>query len=100
MPYQLHCCSQLALLTEELTTEDEDDEDDLDEGAIELGVDDLDEETAETDEGATEDAVPPEHTVPLTAGLSSAPPFLFSWKPKLTVWPGWIAPFQLRLEAV
>lgn len=83
MPYQLHCCTQLALVEEELTDDgvaDLDDED-TDEGAVD-GVEDLDDE--DTDEGA-EETPPPLQTVPFTVGRSSAPPFLFNWKPKLTV---------------
>lgn len=57
---------------------------DLDDEDTEDGVADLD----EADEGATEEVVPPAQTVPLTVGLSSAPPFLFNWKPKLVDWPG------------
>jgi len=66
VPYQLHCCTQLALVEEELTDD---------------GVADLDDE--DTDEG-TDDGVdepPPLHTVPFTVGRSSAPPFLSTWKP-------------------
>ena len=61
MPYQLHCCTQLALVEEELTDDEEIDE----------GVDDL-------DDGAEDDTGPPEHTAPFTVGRSNAPPFLFN----------------------
>jgi hypothetical protein len=82
VPYQLHCCTQAALVEEELT---DDGVADLDDEDTDDGVAERDEEATEADDGATEDVVPPEHTVPLTVGLSSAPPFLFNWKPKLTV---------------
>ena len=90
MPYQLHCCkhaiAELDDRIDELTTDEEDGLDDEDTG---------------TDEGADEEVGGvPEHTVPLTVGLSSAPPFLFNWKPKLADCPGGSVPFQLRLVAV
>lgn len=103
VPYQLHCCTQLALVEEELTDEGVDD---LDDGATDEGVDErddgaMDEGVDDRDDGATdEDAEPPEHTAPLTVGRSNAPPFLFNWKPKLADWPGGSVPFQLRLVAV
>lgn len=96
MPYQLHCCKQLALVEEELTDDGATDEgvDERDDGATDEGVDDR-------EDGATdEEAEPPEQTVPLTVGRSSAPPFLFNWKPKLADWPGGSVPFQPRLVAV
>jgi hypothetical protein len=88
LPYQLHCSRHaLRLLLEELTTEDDDlEDDDTDDGGVEDGTD--------------EDATLPEHTVPLMVGTSAAPPFLFSWKPKLAFAPGCRVPFQLRLLAV
>lgn len=52
-------------------------------------------------EGATleeVETVPPQ-IAPVTAGVSTAP-LVFTCIPKLTVWPGWIAPFQLRLVAL
>lgn len=73
VPYQLHCCTQLALLTEEELTDDgvaDLDDEDTDEGTDD-GVEDLDEGT---DEGVEEP--PPPQTAPLTVGRSSAPPFL------------------------
>lgn len=77
MPYQLHCCAQvIAELDEpidELTTDDDD------------GLDDADDGLEDADDGADEDAGVPTHTAPLIVGRSSAPPFLFNWKPKLTV---------------
>ena len=78
MPYQLHCCTQLALVEEELT---DDGVADLDDEDTDDGVADLDEE--DIDEGVEEP--PPLHTVPLTVGRSSAPPFLFTWKPTVAV---------------
>jgi hypothetical protein len=95
VPYQLHCCTQLALVDEELT---DDGVADLDDEDIDEGVADLDEE--DTDEGTEDAAEPPEQTEPFTVGRSSAPPFLFNWKPKLTVWPGGIVAFQPKLVAV
>jgi hypothetical protein len=94
VPYQLHCCkhaiAELDDRIDELTTDEDDGLDDEDTGTDE-GV----------DEGADEEVGGvPEHTVPLTVGLSSAPPFLFNWKPKLTVWPGGIVAFQPKLVAV
>jgi hypothetical protein len=70
VPYQLHCCAQLELLTEELTDD---------------GVEDLTDEA--TEDGAEEEVVPPQ-AEPLRVGRSAAPPFLFTWKPKLADWPG------------
>ena len=73
MPYQLHCCAQACKLLDEPIDDDEG----------------LDDETTGTEDGVEEDVGGvPEHTVPLIVGLSSAPPFLFNWKPKLIVWPG------------
>ncbi len=80
------------LLDEELGT---DDELGVDDGTEELGTDDED----GADDGADE-VVVPEQTTPLMVGCSSAPPFLFSWKPKLVDCPGWRVPFQFRLDAV
>lgn len=68
MPYQLHCCKQLALVDEELI---DDGVDDLDDGATDDGVE-------EREDGAADEAGPPEHTAPFTVGRSSAPPFLFN----------------------
>lgn len=80
VPYQLHCCAQGgAELRLELEIEEGLDDE------IELGVDDLDEEATEAEEGTEDEAGPPAHTAPLIEGRSSAPPFLFNWKPKLTV---------------
>lgn len=73
MPYQLHCCTQ-----------DWGDELALLEGA-------------EDDVSGVELAEP--HKVPLSAGISASAPFLFTWKPKVAVWPGCKLPFQLRLDA-
>ena len=93
LPYQLHCSRQTPkLLLVELATEET--EEDLDED---------DTGTEETTDDATEEAteeVAPEHTVPLMVGVSRAPPFLLSWKPKLAFAPGCKVPFQLRLLAV
>jgi hypothetical protein len=61
-----------------------------------------DEDVVGTDEdaGGVDDALPLQ-TAPLMVGRSAAPLlFLFTWKPKLTVWPGWRVPFQPRLDAV
>jgi len=74
VPYQLHCCRQLfnellLELSDDVTT-----------------AEDLDEAT---EEGADEEAGGvPEHTAPFIVGRSSAPPFLFNWKPMLAVAPG------------
>jgi len=54
----------------------------------------------EEDETGPDDDVLPEQTLPLIAGISAEPPFLFTWKPKLAVWPGCKLPFQLRFDAV
>lgn len=89
MPYQLHCWTQLALVDEELIEEGVDDLDEEADDGIDDGVDDLDDEAIE--EGA-EDASP--QRAPLILGRSNAPPFLFTWKPKVTDWPGGSAPFQ------
>lgn len=78
MPYQLHCCTQLALVEEELR---DDGVADLDDEDIDEGVADLDDE--DTDDGIEDAAEPPEQTEPFTVGRSKAPPFLFNWKPKL-----------------
>lgn len=75
MPYQLHCCKQLALVEEELN----------DDGVADLDDEDIDEGIEEGTEEAVE---PPEQTAPLTVGRSKAPPFLFNWKPKLADCPG------------
>jgi len=79
VPYQLHCCTQLALVEEELIDDgvDDLDEEETDDGTDE-GVDDLEDDA--TEEGAEE--APPQ-TVPLIVGRSRVPPFLFNWKPKL-----------------
>ena len=68
----------------EVTTEDDDDvrDDDVLEGVT------LDDQ---------ETALP--QIAPVTAGVSTAP-LVFTCIPKATVWPGWIAPFQLRLVAL
>ena len=66
VPYQLHCWTQLlTLLADELTVDEREDD------AIELGVD-------ERDEIADAELPAPPHTLPLTVGCSSAPPFLFN----------------------
>jgi hypothetical protein len=101
VPYQLHCCTQAALVEEELTDDGVADLDDTDEGVDERDDGAIDEGVDDRDDGATdEEAEPPEQAAPLTVGRSSAPPFLFNWKPKLTLWPGGIVAFQPRLVAV
>ena len=72
VPYQLHCCTQAALVEEELT---DDGVADLDDEDTDDGVDDLDD--GATEDGAEEETGPPEHTAPFIVGRSSAPPFLF-----------------------
>jgi hypothetical protein len=85
VPYQLHCwplTTELrALLETELL------------GTV-LGA--LDEITLER----AAELVTPEQTLPVTCGTSALPPFLLTWTPKATLWPGWILPFQPRLDAV
>ena len=45
-----------------------------------------------------EDAPMSPQILPITAGVSAVP-LVLTCTPKETVWPGWIVPFQLRLEA-
>lgn len=41
--------------------------------------------TDDDDDAGTDDAPLPEQTAPLIVGVSAAPPFLFTWNPKLTL---------------
>lgn len=94
MPYQLHCWVQDCNELDELETV-------IDEEEL-LGTDDEEELLlgTEDDDTGPEDEVLPEQTLPLMVGISAEPPFLFIWKPKLTVWPGDKLPFQFRFDAV
>lgn len=74
VPYQLHCWPLVLGAEDELGA--------LLAGALLLTL------------GAEELVVLPEHTAPFTVGLSAEPPFLSTWKPKETDWPGAILPFQ------
>ena len=93
MPYQLHCWPltvELGALLEILL----DDRGTLLDDSITELTEDLLLETP------TEELATREQTAPVTTGTSPAPPFLLTWNPNETLWPGWILPFQLRLDAV
>ncbi len=85
MPYQLHCCVHDCNELDELETV-------IDEEELLLGTED--------DETGPDDEVLPEQTLPPMAGISAEPPFLFTWKPKVIVWPGDKLPFQSTFVAV
>jgi hypothetical protein len=82
VPYQLHCWPPVLLLLD-------------DAGALELAGTLL-----VTLDAAEELVTAPEQTAPLTVGVSAEPPFLLTWKPKETVCPGAMLPFQPREVAV
>ena len=82
MPYQLHWPP----LGDELEGTELDEGSELEEGT-ELDEGTLLDEGTELDDGADEDE-PGVQTLPLTLGISTAPPLVTPWKPNSTVCPG------------
>ncbi len=78
-------------LDDDTTTEDDERIDDEEDERI-------DDEDERTDEGVTEDVLPPQ-IAPFTTGVSIAP-FPFTCTPNATVCPGEILPFQFKLDAL
>lgn len=99
VPYQLHCCAAQLLwpvLLDDWLDELLELDELLDDGTRDELL--LEDELLTDDElELLEDAAP--QILPLMAGCSAAPPFLFTWKPNSTRCPGGIWPFHDRLVA-